>query len=66
MAGSNPISQGLYVDIITPDLWNTKEKNYFTFNNIKELNTPPKSLPGNFMTTLTVPPNPSLSWTVVS
>ena len=38
MAGSNPISQGLYVDIITPDLWNTKEKNYFTFNNIKELN----------------------------
>jgi len=47
MAGSNPISQGLYVDIITPDLWNTKEKNYFTFNNIKELNTPPSYLANN-------------------
>ena len=38
MAGSNPISQGLYADIIESSLWEKdSSKNFFSFNSIKEL-----------------------------
>ena len=42
MAGSNPISHGLYADIIEPSFWDKKDKDYFTFNNITYFGiTPP-------------------------
>ena len=33
-AGSSPLSQTLYQDIITPTLWDNKNTNFFSFNNV--------------------------------
>ena len=37
-AGSSPIAQSLYVDVINFELWGDSNPNYFSFNNQKELN----------------------------
>ena len=34
-AGSSPLAQSLFTDIINPNLWNNKNKSYFSFNKLR-------------------------------
>jgi len=35
-AGSSPLAQSLFIDIINPNLWGNTNKNYFSFNNQRD------------------------------
>ena len=35
-AGSSPLAQSLYIDVIKPDKWNGDDKNYFSWNSLSE------------------------------
>lgn len=35
-AGSSPLAQSLFIDVINPKLWDNKNRNFFSWNNLQE------------------------------